>query len=331
MGLSEDIKELDVAREVDPRDALVATHTMRVMSYNILAGGWPRIEALEAVMRDARADIIGMQEVAPHTLDALARRLGMWSVHCPSRRGSAVALLSRWPLREVNLHEDSPLRNALLEVVVAPEGAAPLRIFVAHLSATYSAWRGGEGQRLRELAYILKQMRVSADEPQLLMGDFNSLPPHESLLASQLLLHIAHNDELRAQGKDLTGHPSLKRVLPRPARPLANALVNLARAPLFARACDLAASVYVPRAVVRQTLAAGFVDLYTEAHPDPGQREMSCPSQNPAGRIDYIFASQTLAARLLACELLGDTPVRPVSRASDHRPMLATLVAPARR
>lgn len=325
MGLSEKIEAKDVAREVDPRDTQVATRTVRVMSYNILAGGWPRIDALEAVIRDARADIIGMQEVIPRTLDELAERLGMCRALSPSRRGLPVALLSRWPLREVHLHEGSPLRNALLEAVIAPEDTEPLRIFVTHLAATYSAWRAGEGQRLRELSYILDQMRASASEPQLLMGDFNSLPPDERLLASRLLLHVAHNDELRAQGEDLTGYPSMKRILPRPARPLANALVRLARAPLVAQACDLAAAVYVPRAVVRQTRAAGYADLYAVAHPDPEQRDMSCPSQNPAGRIDYIFASQTLAARLVACELLSDTPTRPVSLASDHRPVLASL------
>lgn len=328
VGLSERLEEIEVARVVDPRAAQVATRTVRVLTYNIMAGGWSRVDALEAVMRDARADIIGMQEVDPRTLDELARRLGMWSALSPSHRGAAVALLSRWPLRTVNQHDGSPLRNALLEVVIEPEESAPVHIFVTHLAATYSAWRAGEGERLRELSYILDQMRASADEPQLLMGDFNSLPPDERLLAARLLLHIARNDERRAQGEDLTGHPHLSRILPGPARPLASALVSLAQAPLVARACDLAAALYVPRDVVRQTRASGYTDLYTLAHPDLEQRDMSCPSEDPAGRIDYIFASAPLASGLVACELLGDTPTRPVSRASDHRPMLATLAAP---
>ena len=100
------------------------TRTVRVMTYNILSGGWPRVDALEAVMRAARADIIGMQEVAPQTLEALAERLGMHSALSPSpRRGSPVGLLSRWPLRAVNRHPDAPLRNALLEAVIALDGS----------------------------------------------------------------------------------------------------------------------------------------------------------------------------------------------------------------
>lgn len=334
MGLSEKIESMEVAAGDQlraPRDAQVATRTVRVMTYNILSGGWPRIDALEAVMRDARADIIGIQEVAPRTLDALAKRLGMWGAISPSRHGAPVALLSRWPLRDVRLHGDVPLRNALVEAVIAPEDAAPLHIFVTHLAASYSKWRGGEGQRVRELAFILDRMRASAGEPQLLMGDFNSLPPGERLLASQLIAHVAQNDVRRAKGEDMTGHPSLRRILPRPVRPLAGALLGLARTPLLAQACDLAAAVYVPRAVVRQTRAAGYTDLYTVAHPDPAQRGMSCPSENPAGRIDYIFANDALATGLVACDLLSDTPASPVSLASDHRPMLATLTAPAPR
>ncbi len=339
VGLSErieDVGELTIVAEQPegatraPQESLAATRTARVMTYNILAGGWPRIDALEAVMRDARADIIGLQEVSQRTLTELGRRLGMQTALGPSRHGSAVGLLSRWPLREVIPHAEAPLHNALLEAVVAPEGVAPLRIFVAHLAAPYSAWRGGESVRLRELAYILARMRATADtaEAQLLMGDFNSLPPDERLLASQLLLYAADNDTRRAQGGDLKGHPGVAKILPASLRPLARTLIGLARSPALARVFDLAASAYVPRTVIRQTRAAGYTDLYTVTHPDPQRREMSCPAQRPAGRIDYIFGNATLAPWLAACELLGATPTSPVTQASDHRPMLATLALP---
>lgn len=312
----------------ESRDGRVATRTLRVMSYNILSGGWPRLDALEAVMRSARADLIGLQEVEQRTLEALASRLGMYSALSPSRRGSAVGLLSRWPLRALDPHSAAPLHNALLEAEIAPEGAAPLRIFVAHLAASYAAWRAGEGERLRELAYILRQMRASADQPQLLMGDFNSLPPDERLLASQLLLHAARNDARRTEGDALIGHPGVAKVLPRPLRPLGHALLRAASLPALARVSDVVAAAYTPRAVVRATRAAGYIDLYTVGRPDPRTREMSCPAECPAGRIDYIFASPALGADLVACDLLTDGDGSPVTRASDHRPMLATLALP---
>lgn len=330
MDLSEEI-EATAAERAAPASAaetLAATRTVRVMTYNILAGGWRTVDALAEVMFDARPDLIGLQEVAPATLADLSERLEMHAALSPSRYGSPVALLSRWPLLAVNRHKGAPLRNALLEAVVEPEGAAPLRVFVTHLSAHFSRWRGGEGERLRELAFILEQMRPTSDETQLLMGDFNSLPPGERLLASQLLLHTARNDERRADGEDMMGHPSLPRLLPAPIRPLASVAAALMRVAPLAWLADQLAGAYVPRAVVGQTLAAGYRDLYAEAHPDPRQRAASYSSTIAAGRIDYIFASPALAAGLLTCETLGETPTRPVSRASDHLPMLATLAAP---
>lgn len=314
-----------------PTHAGVATRAIRVLTYNILTGGWARRDAIEAVIRDSRADIIALDEASPETLEALASSLGMYSAFSPgSAHGWSVGLLSRWPLRETHQHPNSPLNNALLEAVVLPDGSAPLRIFAAHLTAHYSHWRAGEGQRLRELAYILARMRATEGDgaEQILLGDFNSLAPGEHLLASQLLLHAATLDDRRSQGEFLDGLPTIAKVLPRPLRPLADALIRLAQKPALAALCDLVAGLYTPRAVVRQTRAAGYVDLYAATHPDRAQREGSCPSHDPSGRIDYIFASPALAASLVACDVLSDSPTRPVSRASDHRPVLATLALP---
>lgn len=308
------------------------TRRARVLTYNVLAGGWPRRVALEAVIRDARADLVGMQEVAPETLEELASRLGMYAAYGPSRRGMAVGLLSRWPLRETLPHPDAPLHNALLEAVVAPEGAAPLRVFVVHLVASYMAWRANEGARLREIAYVLDRMAQARarrpDEGSLLLGDFNSLPPGEPLLAGRLLRRVAVNDRRRARGEDMRGQPGVDSVLPEPLRPLGTALAHLVGMPAVGRACDALATVYVPRAVIRHVRATGYRDLYARAHPDPREREMSCPALDPAGRIDYIFADRALATRLTRCDLLADSPTCPVAHASDHRPMLAELALP---
>jgi endonuclease/exonuclease/phosphatase family metal-dependent hydrolase len=64
------------------------------------------------------------------------------------------------------------------------------------------------------------------------------------------------------------------------------------------------------------------VDLAAAERPNPRQRMLTCPADKPAGRIDYIFASPTLAKTLVACEALT-TPT--IQDASDHRPVIATL------
>jgi endonuclease/exonuclease/phosphatase family metal-dependent hydrolase len=309
----------------------------RIMTWNVRSGGWSRREAIEAVIRAARPDIAGLQEIAPRTIDALAERLGMERVYSTptSWHGSSVGLLSRWPVRVVPPHTDAPLLNAMLEAVIEPPGAAPLRVFVAHLAAAYNAWRAGESVRLRELRHILDGMAQAQEkggEPQLLMGDFNSLAPDEPLLASRLLLGAAENDAARAKGaSDLEGLPGLAKVLPPPLRSLGSALVALARWSPAATLLDAAAGAYTPRAVVAQTRAAGLIDLYAAALPDPRMRQLTCPANDPAGRIDYLFASPALAQGLLTCAIVVDSQACPVIAASDHRPVLATLALPPHR
>ncbi|HEX9038519.1 MAG TPA: endonuclease/exonuclease/phosphatase family protein [Ktedonobacterales bacterium] len=300
----------------------------RVMTWNVLAGGWPRLDAIEAVIRDARPDVIGMQEILPDALDALARRLDMRPLSAPSLsgRGSPVGLLSRWPARVAATHANVPLRNALLEAEIAPPGAPPIRVAVVHLAAAYSAWRAGEGVRLREIGLALARIAPEPDRQRLLlMGDFNSLAPGEDILAARLLLRAADNDAERAQGAELDGLPGLAKVLPPPLRPVGDALVAAARWAPVARLFDSATGVYIPRAVVATTRASGLVDLAAAVQPDPRLRPMTCPSDEPAGRIDYLFASPPLAKALLGCETLTDAPARPVTAASDHRPVLAAL------
>jgi endonuclease/exonuclease/phosphatase family metal-dependent hydrolase len=302
----------------------------RVMTWNILAGGWPRLDAIEAVLRSAQPDIVGLQEIEPRALDRLAARLGMLRVFGVARRddGLPVGLLSRWPVIAVPTQPGAPRRIALLEAQVEPPGVEPLRVFVTHLSGSYSGWRAGEGVRLAEIGDILARIaRLDAPDRArlLLMGDFNSLAPGEGLLATRLLRRAAANDSARAQGEELAGLPGLEHVLPPPLRPLGDALVALARWAPAAQLLDSATGLYFPRAVITAARDAGLVDLAAAAQPDPRQRAMTCPSDEPAGRIDYLFASPALAKSLGDCETLADAPARPISAASDHRPVIATL------
>jgi exodeoxyribonuclease III len=73
-----------------------------------------------------------------------------------------------------------------------------------------------------------------------------------------------------------------------------------------------------PRRAIRLILGAGYVDCYRSLHPQaPGY---TYPSHAPWLRLDYIFASPPVAARVWGCDIV----MREVAeRASDHFPIWA--------
>jgi endonuclease/exonuclease/phosphatase family metal-dependent hydrolase len=303
------------------------TPTLRVLTYNILAGGGSRVAAIERVIRAARPDVVGLQEVLrPEVLIGLAHRLGMYHAFAPSRSGWHVGALSRWPILEERGHGGQWMKRAMLEVLVRPADGMAVRLFVLHLRAQFSGRRAGETARLRELDYVLERLRDAREdrEPHVVLGDFNSLAPGERLRATAVLRHVlAVRERQQVLGDPLYGHPSVHHVLPLALQPFGKLLgAAVARRPVAA-VFDGAVSALAPRAVINRMRETGYTDCYSVSHPDPRTRAFTCPLPTPAGRIDYIFASPALASRLVACEVLVDAPDCPVLGASDHAPMVA--------
>ena len=73
------------------------------------------------------------------------------------------------------------------------------------------------------------------------------------------------------------------------------------------------------RIAVGRMQAAGFHDCYRHLH--PGLHGYTLPAPDPGVRLDYIFASPPLAARLTHCTVVTDPPA--VRQASDHLPVAA--------
>lgn len=315
------------ASEREPADTR-SEQLVRVLTYNILHGGGSRLDAIEAVIRDSRADIVGLQEVLdPQALTILGERLGMHTAFSPSRTKSSVGLLSRWPICDMDTGGSAHMRKALLAATIAVPNGASLRVYATHLAADYAEPLAGELRRFREMGTILERMRASRiiGEPHLVLGDFNTLAPGERLQASAVLRLALQVDAAHAAGTPMPGLPGVASVVPRPLLPLRPALRCIAANNILSRIFDFAVSAYVPRLVVRRLLAAGYVDCYAATHHVRAERERTCPIHAPAGRIDYIFASPTLAAHLRSCDILADAPNRPVSAASDHHPVLAAF------
>jgi endonuclease/exonuclease/phosphatase family metal-dependent hydrolase len=306
-----------------------STATTTIMTYNILAGGGPRLDAIEQVMRAGGADLIGVQEVTRlEELARLAERLEMRYAVAKAPTGWHVGLLSRWPVLHMRAYGGPLLTRALLEALVELPGGQQLRVFTTHLPAKFSERRAGEERRLRELDVILGHISAACPhgEPHVLMGDFNSVAPGERFRPMYVLQHaLAVDARRRSRGEALAGHPGVDYILPPVVRPFRGLLEGASQHAVLAWCCDRLAGLYMPRAVVRRMHAAGYVDCYAAMRPDPRTRELTCPADAPGGRIDYVWTTPSLAERLVACEVLTDAPGCPVTRASDHRPILATF------
>jgi endonuclease/exonuclease/phosphatase family metal-dependent hydrolase len=75
---------------------------------------------------------------------------------------------------------------------------------------------------------------------------------------------------------------------------------------------------YLARQPIRLILEAGYLDCFNQQHANtPGY---TYPAHQPWLRLDYIFASLPMAARLSACEVVKGEETK---QASDHLPVWA--------
>ncbi len=312
---------IEVKREA-PGDSIA------VMSYNILVGGnHGRMAAIEAVLRDQRPDIVGVQEANdPDALDALADRLGMRCVVGYVASGFHVALLSRFPLRAWAVHGHPLFQKALIEAVVdIPGEPEPWHVFNCHLTADFVLPFQSERRRAGEARACVESMGLARrlGRRHVLLGDFNAISPGEGIAAVELLRRVIELDDQRARTQDdLHGHPHLRYIIPRPLHPLLPLIRRVPATPALAGSLTALANVAWPRLAVPALLAAGYVDCLRLAAGD-ARVPPTCPLPRPAGRIDYIWADPATARRLQSCEVVLGGDSCPVDAASDHRPVLA--------
>ncbi len=300
----------------------------RILTYNILVGGTRRIDQIAQMIRSAHPDVVGLVEATnPRVVEELAERLGMdyrMSGHGNHALDWQVALLSRLPITHVQVHgRPGLISKPLLEVGVQEEDGRVLTLFVTHLAASFArSVRGGDSIRRGEAREILRIMRAKRGTPHLLMGDFNSLAPGDTLKASRLLRYLVDMDELRrAKPHESVGHPHLDFVVPPSLRFLEPLLRVISRNALLSALFDGAGSLYVARGTIRLLRGAGYVDGFRRMNADAWG--FTCPAKAPAGRIDYIFASPELAGRLTSCCVVTEGNGLPGDEASDHLPVLA--------
>jgi endonuclease/exonuclease/phosphatase family metal-dependent hydrolase len=161
-------------------------------------GEWQqRQPAILSVLQREQPDLCALQEVwaddQSSQAEWLARELGMHQVFGASTNQQrwrdrvndptaqfGVALLSRWPIRDVQVH-DLPLddsRPALSAFVDAPHATVPL--ITTHLSALPM---GGTARRIQQVEWLARHVASlpQTDHPPIVTGDFNAEPESDEI------------------------------------------------------------------------------------------------------------------------------------------------------
>ena len=173
-----------------PPDTITdAPSQLRILTFNIRHGeGWDGmvdISRAVGVIRDQQADLVALQEVDQGTLrvggarqaDQLGELTGLHAAFGKAMdyQGGeyGVAVLSRWPLRQVSNqalpHADGYEPRTLLSVEVDPFASGRAIVF----STTHLDQGRESPNRLAQVGTI-NQRLATRDTPSILAGDFNS-------------------------------------------------------------------------------------------------------------------------------------------------------------
>lgn len=154
-----------------PAAGRASDDSLKVLAYNIWAGGEDRLRAIAAVVRRQRPDAVALLEVDRRAADALANELEMELAYGQGNAEYHVAWLSGLPIRRAENHRLPALAKTLVEIELKWDGA-PLHLFAAHLASSHEE---PVRPRLEEVRAILGVLRPPADRLHVLVGDLNSL------------------------------------------------------------------------------------------------------------------------------------------------------------
>jgi endonuclease/exonuclease/phosphatase family metal-dependent hydrolase len=324
--------------------------TVRVATYNILLGGGGRWSEITQLLQAIDADVVALQEAEDRAaVERVGEQLGYQVLFgmAPTPRHQAV--LSRLPVTSWTNHRDPAifLRNSL-EVWVEPPPKSQLTqlcLHTVHLTAAFHRRGRAEPERVRELAAVRAHAARHPEAAHLVLGDFNAVAPGDRVRATDFFAQInqwRRSGVLQEAGalgpvppglahlhwwQDAETRDSIVEELPEAVRS------GLPRLPWLVHpllellprgdATDAVLGALLPRAAVRSMVQAGYTDCLRTLHPRAGG--FTCPSYQPAVRIDYIFATKGLAQRLTRCEVVGRSGelVAVARRASDHFPLMA--------
>lgn len=148
---------------------------IKLLSYNIRFGGRQREAHLTEVIRQVDPDLVVFQEaIDPRVIGQLAKATGLtrWA----AQPAHSIGYISRLDIAHHEWHYSVGAKHSFLEIIPA---GTETRIFGLHLSAIFSKW--SETQRTREIRALLKGIATYQMGMHVLVGDFNTLAPGETL------------------------------------------------------------------------------------------------------------------------------------------------------
>jgi exodeoxyribonuclease III len=289
---------------------------MRILTYNILLGGTQRLEQLAALIGSTHPDVVGLVEATDaDVVVELAKRLNMQfrlTGEGKEKRDWHVALLTRLPIIESTIHRRPGIftRRHFLEVTVEGIDGKPLTLYVVHLTSQARKGQRSILVRRAETHELLRTMASHKGTSHMVMGDFNSIAPGDTLKASRLarrfIQGIEHN---RTRSASLgVGQRTLQTI--------AHTIINSRGGGYL---LDTIGPAY-GKGGIDLLLNADYVDCFRQLHPhEPGY---TFPSSLPSLRIDYFFASPELASSLASCTVISEGNGVKGAQASDHLPVL---------
>lgn len=259
---------------------------MKLLSYNILAGGRKRLPLIEELVKKEAPDILALQEANGfdlhnnRLLNEFAGRLGFpyFKLSESQKFAFHVATLSKFPFKTVK--KLKLLQNAALLITVNTS-IGETAICNLH-PCPYT-----ESERLQEIKQVLKL--VHAYQHIILCGDFNSLST-EDAYDEQFISRLSekHQKKYLKEGK-------LQFIVTQ----------TLKKTKLFDVALHFKQNLI-------STAPTG-----TYLH-----EEFTIPCNSPLTRLDYFFVSASLSEKLSSYEVIKTDVSK---KSSDHFPISVTL------
>src|SRR5579864_2441453 len=147
---------------------------LRILSYNILAGGEDRLPLIAGVIQQQQLDVVALLEArSRHNAEALAHQLGISLIlgEAHNTNKDHVVWLSRLPVTRLENHNLPVFAKTLLEIEILWEGT-PVALFATHLKAGQDQER--ERYRVNEMQVILQLLHTRSNQFHALVGDLNT-------------------------------------------------------------------------------------------------------------------------------------------------------------